>query len=123
MSQQRSPFTHRRYPLTVVCATYRVPRATVYAQAGAARTRLAARAKRGPKTSVTDAILIDAIRQVLVESPFHGEGHRKVRIRLRARGYQAGRNRVLRLMRAEGLLARSAPGKGLVRVSEIGPRG
>ncbi len=105
MSQQRSPFTHRRYPLTMVCASYRVARATVYAQAGPAETVPSTRAKRGPKTPVTDIVLIDAIRQILATSPFHGEGHRKMRVRLRGRGHRVGRNRVLRLMRAAGLLA------------------
>ncbi len=105
MSAQRSPFTHRRYPLTMVCTTYRVARATVYARAGSPGAVPAPRAKRGPKTSVDDASLIAAVRQVLADSPFYGEGHRKVRVRLRALGHRVGRNRVLRLMRTAGLLA------------------
>ena len=105
MSRQQSPFTHRRYPLTMVCATYRVARATVYAQAGSADTPPPPGAKRGPKTPVPDAVLLEAIRQVLAESPFHGEGHRQIRVRLRPLGHRVGRNRVLRLMRAAGLLA------------------
>ena len=43
------------------------------------------------------------IRQVLRNSPFHGEGHRKVRARLRAKGIRVGKNRVLRLMRENRL--------------------
>ena len=42
---------------------------------------------------------------MLSESPFLGEGHRKVKVRLAAKGIRAGKNRVLRLMRAHGLLA------------------
>jgi putative transposase len=34
-----------------------------------------------------------------------GEGHRKVRARLRMRGIRVGKKRVLRLMRENGLLA------------------
>lgn len=105
MSQQRSPFTHRRYPLTMVCASYRVARATVYVQTGPVEAPPPTRMKRGPKTAITDAALIDAMRQVLADSPFHGEGHRKMRVRLRGLGHRVGRNRVLRLMRAAGLLA------------------
>ncbi|MDE2980878.1 MAG: IS3 family transposase [Gemmatimonadota bacterium] len=45
------------------------------------------------------------IRTVLKASPFLGEGHRKVRARLAARGIRVGKNRVLRLMRAHELLA------------------
>ena len=45
------------------------------------------------------------IREVLRESDFLGEGHRKVRARLRPKGIRVGKNRVLRLMRDHGLLA------------------
>ncbi len=101
MSTQTSPVTRRRYPLTMVCGVYRVARPTVYARTAAP----AERGKRGPHTSGTDDDLVVAIRTVLAETPFHGEGHRKVRVRLRASGWQVGKNRVLRLMRAHGLLA------------------
>jgi putative transposase len=103
MSRQRSPATGRQYPLTMVCAIYRVPRATVYAQMAVPVD--ARPGKRGPRTSGTDDDLVAAIRTGLAETPFHGEGHRKVRVRLRARGWRVGKNRVLRLMRAHGLLA------------------
>jgi transposase InsO family protein len=103
MSTQVSPSTGRRYPLTMVCAIYHVARATVYVQT--AVTVDVAPGKRGPHTSGTDDDLVAAIRTVLAETPFHGEGHRKVRVRLRARGWRVGKNRVLRLMRAHRLLA------------------
>ena len=45
------------------------------------------------------------------ESDFLGEGHRKVRARLRAKGIGVGKNRVLRLMRENGLLAPVRRGK------------
>ncbi len=50
------------------------------------------------------------IREVLTTSPFHSEGHRKVRVRLRQRGVRVGKARVLRLMRVHGLLAPTRPG-------------
>ena len=103
MSTQTSPVTRRRYPLTMVCGVYRVARPTVYARTAAPAG--VERGKRGPHTSGTDDDLVVAIRTVLAETPFHGEGHRKVRVRLRASGWQVGKNRVLRLMRAHGLLA------------------
>jgi putative transposase len=104
MSTACSRSTGRRYPLTMICQVYRVARSTVYAQAtGEPVTEPAP--KRGPKTTVSDAELLVAIRRVLAEAPFHGEGHRKVRVRLRAQGHRVGRGRVLRLMRVAGLLA------------------
>ena len=72
------------------------------AAAGAGKPRAG---KRGPKTELSDEELVVEIRTALSESPFVGEGHRKVRARLAAGGIRAGKNRVLRLMRDNGLLA------------------
>ena len=47
---------------------------------------------------------------MLAASPFHGEGHRKVWARLRLGGVRTSKRRVLRLMRAQGLLAPSRVG-------------
>jgi transposase InsO family protein len=97
-----SPGTGRRYPLTLICRAYRLPRSTVYATPTAAT---APRGKRGPRTAVSDVELLAAIRAVLAACPFHGEGYRKVRARLAHRGLAVGGKRVLRLMRAHHLLA------------------
>jgi transposase InsO family protein len=61
-----------------------------------------------------DEALVAAIREVLTESAFHGEGHRKVWARLRFAGVRTSRRRVLRLMREHGLLAhqRTGPARG-----------
>ncbi|MGH2670400.1 MAG: IS3 family transposase, partial [bacterium] len=88
----------------MICQVWRVARSSVYATAsprGAAPTL----GKRGPKTAVSDPDLVAAIRRVLSETPFHGEGYRKVRARLAHRGLAASGKRVLRLMRQHGLLA------------------
>jgi len=70
-------------------------------RAGSAPTR-----RCGPATSISDPNLLELIRQVLVASPFAGEGYRKVRGRLRREhGVQISGKRVLRLLRQEGLLA------------------
>ena len=45
------------------------------------------------------------IRRTIQESPFHGEGHRKVWARLRVREVRTSMRRVLRLMRENDLLA------------------
>ena len=103
MRQRRSPSTGRRYPLTLICATYRLARSSVYAGPSAAPRE--STGKRGPKTAISDVELVTEIRAVLAACPFHGEGYRKVRARLAHRGYAASGKRVLRLMRAHGLLA------------------
>jgi putative transposase len=45
------------------------------------------------------------IRRILTESPFHGEGYRKVWARLRFQGIRTSKERVRRLMRQHGLQA------------------
>jgi transposase InsO family protein len=56
-----------------------------------------------------DTELLREIRGVLADSPFVGEGHRKVWARLRReRGVYSSRKRVLRLTREAGLLAPTA---------------
>lgn len=87
----------------MICAVWRVSRSTVYAHR--AHPVAAVPTKRGPRTPLDDARLVTEIRAVLAASPFHTEGHRKVRCRLRACGVSVGKHRVLRLMRAHRLLA------------------
>jgi transposase InsO family protein len=59
---------------------------------------------------MADAALVEAIRDVLTSSGFHGEGYRKVWARLRFAGVRTSRRRVLRLMREHGLLAHQRSG-------------
>lgn len=60
---------------------------------------------------MADEDLVVAIRQLLADSPFHGEGHRKLWARLRFAGVRTTRRRVLRLMREHGLRAHRRPGR------------
>jgi hypothetical protein len=96
----------------MVCAVWRVARSSVYAAADHARaTPAVPLRKRGPRTPLSDAELVSAMREVLTASPFHTEGHRKIRARLRARGIPVGARRVLRLARPHRLLAPTRPGQ------------
>ena len=92
-----------RVPLARVCPLNGAARSTIYHRRARGD---APRARPGPKTEVSDEALTDTIRQVITECSFAGEGHRKVRARLRREHQLAvGKNRVLRLMRETGLLA------------------
>jgi len=104
MSHATSPSTQRQYGVVRVCQEWDVRRSTFYHQRSSPAHQPA---KRGPKTSYTDEALTAQIRQVLMASPFVGEGHRKVWARLRIRGIRTSKLRVLRLMRQAGLLAPS----------------
>jgi len=114
MSRQVSPASGKPYGLAAVCRVWRLARSGVYRRRAPAPPHSPQR--RGPVGAMADAELLAAIRAVLAASPFHGEGHRKVWARLRLAGVRTARRRVLRLMRANGLLAPSRVG------SPRGPR-
>lgn len=93
-------------PLKRVCDVLGAPRSTVNYRRARGRGAPSAPAKRGPRTKLSDDELLAKIRLVISDSPFCGEGHRKVTARLRREhGICVGRKRVLRLMREAGLLA------------------
>ena len=110
MSRTTSPSVGRRHGLAAVCRVWRVARSTVYRHREPPRA--AAPRRPGSPGPMPDADLLEAIRAVLVASPFHGEGHRKVWARLRHGGVRTSRRRVLRLMRGADLLAPSRAGTG-----------
>lgn len=109
MSRQVSPSTNKVYGLERVTRIWGVSRATLYRH----RHRLepVARQKPGPLGALSDDGLVAAIRRLLTASSFHGEGYRKLWARLRFAGIRASRRRVLRLMRAHGLLAHQRAGR------------
>jgi transposase InsO family protein len=107
MSRQVSPSTDRAYGLQRVTRLWGISRATVYRH----RSRAARHKRPGPLGAMADEDLAVAIRQLLTGSPFHGEGHRKLWARLRFAGVRTSRRRVLRLMRAHGLLAPQRAGR------------
>ena len=87
-----------------MCRVLSAPRSTVYAP----RLGTPGGGRPGPATPISDDDLLGLIRQVLIASPFAGEGYRKVRARLRREHeVHVSGKRVLRLLRQEGLLAPS----------------
>jgi putative transposase len=94
-------------PLKAVCRVAGVSRSAAQEQRRRRRASEAVSQRRrpGPTGARTDRELLQAIRAVLEDSPFTGEGHRKVWARLRRRGVHTSRKRVLRLTREAGLLA------------------
>jgi putative transposase len=107
MSQAISPSTAQPYGLARVCRVWGLARSTVYWQR---REPSPSGTRRGPLGPCTDEDLVAAIRRVLQESPFPGEGYRKVWARLRHSGLRTSPRRVLRLMRAHQLLAPTRQG-------------
>jgi putative transposase len=109
MSRWVSPSTDQVYGLQRVTRLWGIARATIYRH----RLPLTAgeRKRPGPLGAMADEDLVAAIRRLLTDSPFHGEGHRKLWARLRFAGVRTSRRRVLRLMRAHGLLAHQRAGR------------
>ena len=104
MSQACSISTGRIYGLQRVCRVWRFARSTVYERRHRVKfAHLAAR--RGPKGPCSDEELAEHIRDVLVESPFHGEGYRKVWAKLRYKDIRTSKERTRRVMRENNLLA------------------
>jgi transposase InsO family protein len=107
MSYATSPFAERRYGVVCVTREWEMARSSFYHQRALAAQPDRVLRRRGPKTEWSDAALLEKIRAVLAESPFYGEGHRKVWARLRFQQVRTSKARVLRLMRDAQLLAPS----------------
>jgi putative transposase len=108
MSRRVAPSTAKTYGVERVARLWGVARATVYRHR---RPDHGERRRPGPVGAMPDEALVGAIRKLLEDSPFHGEGHRKLWARLRFAGVRTSRRRVLRLTREHGLLAHQRAGR------------
>jgi putative transposase len=106
MSRQVSPSTNRPYEVLRVTRVWDTSRATLYRHRRG--DELGPRRRPGPLGPLPDAGLVEAIRKLLADNPFHGEGYRKIWARLRFAGIRTAKRRVLRLTREHGL---QAPGR------------
>ena len=116
MSAVVSISMRRPYGTARVCRVWGVARSGVYRRRRTGDAPPAPRRRPGPQGPMPDAALVEAIRGVLLASPFHGEGYRKVWARLRHQGLRSSKERVRRLMRENGLSAATRVG------SPRGPR-
>ncbi len=119
MSRALCPSSGKPYGMAMVCRVWRAARASVY------RRRLPPRAepprRPGPLGPMSDRELLEAIRGILLASPFHGEGHRKIWAKLRIAGVRTSKRRVLRLMREHDLLAPGRVGSPAARAATTAP--
>jgi putative transposase len=111
MSTVISISTRRCYGVARIFRVWGVARAGIYRTRRAAVMPPAPRRRPGPQGPMPDAGLVAAIRQALTDSPFHGEGYRKVWARLRHQGLRTSKERVRRLMRENGLSAATRTGR------------
>ena len=123
MSRAASPSTRKIYGVRRVCAVWALARSTVYWR----KTHTKSISRRGPQGPYTDKELLKGIRSFLEQSPFHGEGYRKVHMALRLRGLRASPLRIMRIMRENGLQAPKRTGhphgpkahNGIIRTDKI----
>jgi putative transposase len=106
MSRTCSPLSGKHYGIERICRVTGYPRSSFYARAACQKGDRPAFKKRGPRCVISDGELLGYIQKDLEQSPFHGEGHRKVWARLKyGQGFRISRKRVLRLMRENSLLS------------------
>ena len=109
MSLVVSPSTKQSYGVLRVTRIWGRSRASLYRHRRCDEPP--PRGRPGPLGPMPDEALVDAIRELLAASRFHGEGYRKVWARLRFAGIRTSKRRVLRLMRAHDLLAPGRVGR------------
>ena len=102
---EQSVATGKSYPARMVLYIAGLSSAAWYTSSRAKISKQ----RPGPKPVISDEELVLAIREDLAASPFHSEGHKKVRARLRRKGMCAGRKRYLRLMKSNNLFAPVLP--------------
>src|SRR3954467_10499172 len=122
MSRTVSPSSKKPYGVARVTGLWGLARSSFYAARHRERHPREEQ-KRGPKV-LSDAQLVTAIRQLLHEAVFSGEGYRKIWARLRHQGIRTSKDRVLQLLRENQLLSparrpepvRSNPHEGTIIV-------
>ena len=105
MSCTVSPSSNKPYGVARVATVWDLARSSFYA-ARHRQQHPREPQKRGPKV-LSDEELLAEIRQLLEAPVFAGEGHRKIWARLSHQGVRTSKDRVLRLLRQNGLLSPS----------------
>ena len=103
MSRTVSASSSKTFGVARVVAIWRLPRSSFYTARDRERNPREPR-KRGPKV-LSDPELLAAIRAVLDNAVFTGEGYRKSWARLRHKGIRTSKERVNRLLRENQLLS------------------
>lgn len=105
MSTTFSISARQAYGIARVCRVWGVSRASYYRRTGPAPEAANQSMRRGPVGAMPDGDLVSQIAQLIEDSPFHGEGYRKMWARLRHKRVFTSQERVRRLMREHNLSA------------------
>ena len=105
MSTTFSISARQAYGIARVCRVWGVSRASYYRRTGPAPEAANQSMRRGPAGAMPDGDLVSQIAQLIEDSPFHGEGYRKMWARLRHKRVFTSQERARRLMREHNLSA------------------
>lgn len=111
LKEERYEKTGEPYPLSMVFRVVGCSSSTWYGKPSARKPE-----KRGPKPRMTDDEVLVAVKEAIEESPFMSEGYIKIWARMRRIGRRASKDRVLRIMRENGLLSPYRHEKAAVKV-------
>jgi len=105
MSATFSISARQAYGVARVCRVWGLSRASFYRHRCPAPQVANLRKRPGPVGAMSDNELVAEITRLIEESPFHGEGYRKMWARLRHKNIFTSKERVRRLMREHKLSA------------------
>jgi len=105
MSTTFSISARQAYGIARVCRVWALSRASYYRHTGPAPKAANLRKRPGPVGAMSDDELVAEITKLIEDSPFHGEGYRKMWARLRHQNVFTSKERVRRLMREHKLSA------------------
>ena len=105
MSTTFSISARQAYGIARVCRVWGLSRASFYRHTGPAPEVANLRKRPGPVGAMSDDELVAEITKLIEDSPFHGEGYRKMWARLRHQNVFTSKERVRRLMREHKLSA------------------
>ena len=101
MSNRFSISARQAYGIARVCRVWGLSRASYYRHTCPAPEVANLRKRPGPVGAMPDGDLVSAIIQLIEDSPFHGEGYRKMWARLRHKGIFTSQERVRRPLSAD----------------------
>ena len=114
MSDAYSISVKRRFGRKLICKHVGKPRSTHYYRS--IKASPSSKQRPGPKLKVSDLEILAHAQRLLRECPFLGEGYRKLHSRLRFDDILVGKDRLLRILRENDMLAKP------LSENERGPR-
>lgn len=106
MSRVESASSSKVFGVARVCGVWKINRSSLYRERKRLQGDAPPKKRRGPKRNIlSDEELLKEVQASIENSPWVGEGYRKVHAELKQRGIRTSSKRVNRIMRENGLLS------------------